>query len=52
MKKVLKHLNVNLKAPAILTQDFEKIIKKNEGNIINIIDQRIEKLTPYFFIYS
>tara|TARA_B100000989_G_scaffold26904_1_gene17363 strand:- start:425 stop:808 length:384 start_codon:yes stop_codon:yes gene_type:complete len=28
------------------------LIKKNEGCIINIIDQRVEKLTPYFFSYT
>tara|TARA_B100002052_G_C15808715_1_gene564808 strand:- start:237 stop:992 length:756 start_codon:yes stop_codon:yes gene_type:complete len=47
-----KHFNVNLKAPAILTQSFQKIIKKSEGIIVNIIDQRVEKLTPYFFSYT
>ena len=47
-----KHLNVNLKAPAILTQNFKKLLKNSEGNIINIIDQRIEKLTPFFFSYT
>jgi Dehydrogenases with different specificities (related to short-chain alcohol dehydrogenases) len=48
-KSFLKHMNVNLKAPAILTQNFAKLYKGNEGNIINIIDQRVEKLTPFFF---
>ncbi len=47
-----KHINVNLKAPAILTQNFKKYVKNNYGNIINIIDQRIEKLTPYFLSYT
>ena len=47
-----KHINVNLKAPAILTQNFKKYVKNNQGNIINIIDQRIEKLTPYFLSYT
>ena len=48
----LKHININLKAPAILTRDFAKIYKGKEGNIINIIDQRVEKLTPFFFSYT
>ena len=43
-------MNVNLKAPALLIQNFKKYVKNNHGNIINIIDQRIEKLTPYFFL--
>ena len=51
-KSITKHLNVNLKAPAILTQNFKKLLKNSEGNIINIIDQRVEKLTPFFFSYT
>ena len=51
-KSFLKHLNINLKAPAILTQNFKKLIKNNEGCVINIIDQRVEKLPPFFFSYT
>ena len=51
-KSFNNHLNVNLKTPAILTQDFKKYLKSNKGNIVNIIDQRIFKLTPYFFSYT
>ncbi len=51
-KSFLKHLNINLKAPAILTRDFAKIYKGDNGNIVNIIDQRVEKLTPFFFSYT
>ena len=51
-KSFTKHLNVNLRAPAILMQNFKKLLKNSEGNIINIIDQRVEKLTPYFFSYT
>ena len=51
-KSFTKHLNVNLKTPAILIQNFKKLLKNSEGNIINIIDQRVEKLTPYFFSYT
>ena len=51
-KSFLNHMNVNLKAPAILIQNFAKIYKGNKGNIVNIIDQRIEKLTPFFFSYT
>ena len=51
-KSFTKHLNINLKAPAILIQNFKKLLKNSEGNIINIIDQRVEKLTPYFFSYT
>ena len=51
-KLFTKHMNINLKAPAILTQNFKKLVKNKEGCIINIIDQRVEKLTPFFFSYT
>jgi NAD(P)-dependent dehydrogenase (short-subunit alcohol dehydrogenase family) len=51
-KSFNKHIDINLKSPSILTQDFKKFVKKNKGSIINIIDQRIFKLTPYFFSYT
>ena len=41
-----------MKAPALLTKEFSKNIRGNNNNIINIIDQRIFKLTPYFFSYT
>ena len=46
------HFDVNLKAPAILSGEFAKQKKNIQGNIINIIDQRIFKLTPYFLSYT
>ena len=47
------HLNINLFAPAILTKQFAKqASKKNISNIINIIDQRIFNLTPFFMSYT
>jgi len=47
------HLNINLLAPTILTKEFAKQApKKNITNIINIIDQRIFKLTPIFMSYT
>tara|TARA_A100001011_G_scaffold376937_1_gene440086 strand:+ start:2599 stop:3354 length:756 start_codon:yes stop_codon:yes gene_type:complete len=51
-KSFQKHVNVNLKAPALLIQSFKKIVKNRDANVINIIDQRIKKLTPYFFSYT
>ena len=47
-----KHININLKSPSLLSRDFYKFAKKNKGNIVNIIDQRIFKLTPYFLSYT
>jgi NAD(P)-dependent dehydrogenase (short-subunit alcohol dehydrogenase family) len=46
------HLDVNLKAPAYLTKEFAKYIRGKNNNIINIIDQRVFKLTPFFFSYT
>jgi len=47
------HLNINLLAPTILTKQFAKqASKKNISNIINIIDQRIFNLTPFFMSYT
>jgi len=47
------HLNINLLAPAILIKQFSKqASKKNISNIINIIDQRVFKLTPIFMSYT
>jgi NAD(P)-dependent dehydrogenase (short-subunit alcohol dehydrogenase family) len=47
------HLNINLLAPTILTKQFAKqASKKSISNIINIIDQRVFKLTPIFMSYT
>jgi len=47
------HLNINLLAPSILTKHFVKqASKKTVSNIINIIDQRIFNLTPFFMSYT
>ena len=47
-----KHISTNLKAPALLSKEFSKNVRGKNNNIINIIDQRIFKLTPYFFSYT
>ena len=46
------HLDINLKAPAYLTKEFAKNTRGRNNNIINIIDQRVFKLTPFFFSYT
>ena len=47
------HLNINLRAPVILTKQFAKqASKKNISNVINIIDQRVFSLTPVFMSYT
>jgi NAD(P)-dependent dehydrogenase (short-subunit alcohol dehydrogenase family) len=53
IKRWNKHLNINLRAPVILIKQFSKLVSKNvEANIINIIDQRVFKLTPFFLSYT
>ena len=47
-----RHLRTNLRTPALLSKEFSKNIKSKNNNIINIIDQRVFKLTPYFFSYT
>jgi NAD(P)-dependent dehydrogenase (short-subunit alcohol dehydrogenase family) len=47
-----RHLRTNLRAPALLSKEFAKNTKSSNNNIINIIDQRIFKLTPFFFSYT
>jgi NAD(P)-dependent dehydrogenase (short-subunit alcohol dehydrogenase family) len=47
-----RHLRTNLRAPALLSKEFAKNIKGENNNIINIIDQRVFKLTPFFFSYT
>lgn len=48
-----RHLDVNLKAPVFLAQAMVRHLPGDvHGNIINIIDQRVWKLTPEFFSYT
>ncbi len=47
------HLNTNVWAPIFLIQQFAKNLpKKMNGNIINIVDQRVINLTPFFTTYT
>lgn len=47
------HLCINLKAPVFLAQSMLRLLPDDvEGNIVNIIDQRVWKLTPDFFSYT
>jgi len=47
-----RHLRTNLRAPALLSKEFSKNVRRKNNNIVNIIDQRVFKLTPYFFSYT
>ena len=47
-----RHLRTNLRTPALLSKVFAKNTRNKNNNIINIIDQRVFKLTPFFFSYT
>lgn len=48
-----RHMEVNLRAPIVLSQGFQRQLPDGlEGNIINILDQRVWNLTPYFMSYT
>lgn len=47
------HQHVNLRAPVFLTKAFADALPEgHSGNVINIIDQRVWRLTPEFFSYT
>lgn len=47
------HIETNLRGPLVLSQAFGKQLPDGEqGNIINIVDQRVLKPTPQFLSYS
>ena len=47
------HLDVNLRAPFVLSQAMARDLPgAASGSIINIIDQRVENLTPHFTSYT
>lgn len=48
-----RHMEVNLRAPFVLSQIFaDQVPEGIEGNIVNIIDQRVLNLTPFFMTYT
>lgn len=48
-----KHIETNLRAPLVLSQAFARQLPTGmPGNIINMLDQRVWKLTPYFLSYT
>lgn len=47
------HMQINLRAPFVLTQGFASQLSGDmEGNVINIIDQRVWNLSPVFTSYT
>jgi NAD(P)-dependent dehydrogenase (short-subunit alcohol dehydrogenase family) len=48
-----RHIETGLRAPLVLSQAFAKQLPEGvEGNIVNMLDQRVWKLTPYFLSYT
>ncbi len=46
------HIEPNLRAPLRLTQLMVENLGDRQGNVINLIDQRVLKLTPQFLSYT
>ncbi|WP_047143774.1 SDR family oxidoreductase [Aquamicrobium sp. LC103] len=48
-----RHFDVHLKAPVALTQHMAAALPEDgEGLVVNMIDQRVWRLTPRFFSYT
>jgi NAD(P)-dependent dehydrogenase (short-subunit alcohol dehydrogenase family) len=48
-----RHLAIHLEAPAFLARDFAaQLPAEVQGNIVNIIDERVLHLTPNYFSYT
>ena len=47
------HMEVNLRAPFVLSQDLAKALPVDaEGVIVNIVDQRVWNLNPHYTTYT
>jgi NAD(P)-dependent dehydrogenase (short-subunit alcohol dehydrogenase family) len=48
-----RHLDVNLRAPFVLLQRFAELLPADaNGVVINMLDERVWNLTPYFVSYT
>jgi NAD(P)-dependent dehydrogenase (short-subunit alcohol dehydrogenase family) len=48
-----RQFSVNIRAPSVLAGDFARLLPAGEeGAIVNIVDQRVLKLTPQFYSYT
>lgn len=48
-----RHMEINLRAPFVLTQAFARQLPEAQrGCVVNIIDQRVWNLTPHFTTYT
>jgi NAD(P)-dependent dehydrogenase (short-subunit alcohol dehydrogenase family) len=47
------HMETNLRAPFLLSQNMARALPEDtEGIIVNLLDQRVWNLTPYFVTYT
>ena len=48
-----RHVEVNLRAPFVLMQEFaRRLPPQSRGAIVNILDERVWNLTPHFISYT
>jgi NAD(P)-dependent dehydrogenase (short-subunit alcohol dehydrogenase family) len=48
-----RHFDLHLKAPTMLARDLDATLPEGqEGLVVNIIDQRVWRLTPRYFSYT
>lgn len=48
-----RHIETGLRAPLVLTQALaERLPREARGNVINMLDQRVWNLTPFFLSYT
>jgi len=48
-----RHMEINLRAPFVLMQQFARQLPRAcQGNVINLIDERVWSLTPHFVSYT
>lgn len=48
-----RQLSINLRAPLLLARDMAAQLPENvEGAIVNLVDQRVWRLTPRYFTYT
>lgn len=48
-----RHFDIHLKAPVLLAQKFAKALPEAmEGLVVNVIDQRVWRLSPRYFSYT
>jgi NAD(P)-dependent dehydrogenase (short-subunit alcohol dehydrogenase family) len=48
-----RHLETNLRAPFVLMQEFAaRLPAEAEGAVVNLLDERVWNLTPYFVSYT